>query len=164
MTLIPHADSRNSSSSVAVKALCVSTPHTAAQGVSGDESKFSCPPPSCGGVEERCKMALQHVALGLECLQYFDNSDKDSRQEGVDEKSAYQVRVNAAALNARVVYVEWKHNVGCARAFWVRETAERTLTKIGVATPSNAVGSVSFWFSWFALLTWLRMGTGCGEL
>jgi hypothetical protein len=51
-------------------------------------------------------MALQHVALGLECLQYFDSSDKDSRQEGVDEKSAYQVRVNAAALNARVVYVE----------------------------------------------------------
>ena len=92
------ADSRNSSSSVAVKALCVSTPHTAAQGASGDESKFSCPPPSCGGVEERCKMAVQHVALGLECLQYFDSSDKDNRPEGVDEKSAFQVCVSAVAL------------------------------------------------------------------
>jgi len=27
------------------------------------------------------------------------------------------------------------------------ETAERILMKIGVATPSNAVGLVSFWFS-----------------
>jgi len=79
------ADSRNSSSSVAVKALCVSTPHTAAEGASGDESKFSSPPPSCGGVEERCKMAVHHVALGLQCLQYFDSSDKDNRQEGVEE-------------------------------------------------------------------------------
>jgi len=92
------ADSRNSSSSVAVKALCVSTPHTAAEGVSGDESKFSSPPPSCGGVEERCRMALQHVALGLQCLQYFDSCDKDNKQDGVEGKSAFQVRVNAVAL------------------------------------------------------------------
>ena len=92
------ADSRNSSSSVAVKALCVSTPQTAAEGASGDESKFSSPPPSCGGVQDRCKMALQHVALGLQCLQYFDSSDKDNRQEGVEEKSAFQVCVNAVAV------------------------------------------------------------------
>lgn len=106
-----YADSRNSSSSVAVKALCVSTPHTAAQGVSGDESKFSSPPSSCGGVEERCKMALQHVALGLQCLQYFDSSDKDNRKEGVEEKSAFQVCVNAVALMhvccARNEHIMW---------------------------------------------------------
>jgi hypothetical protein len=43
-------------------------------------------------------MALQHVALGLQCLQYFDGSDRDGRQEGVEEKSAFQVCVNALAL------------------------------------------------------------------
>jgi hypothetical protein len=103
------AGSLNSSSSVAVKALCVSTPDTAAQGVSGDESKFSSPPPVCGGVEERCKMALQHVALGLQCLQYFDGSDKDNRQEGVEEKSAFQVRVSAVALMH--VYRAWNEHI-----------------------------------------------------
>jgi hypothetical protein len=44
------------------------------------------------------------------------------------------------------------------------ETAERILMEIGVATPPNAVGSVSFWFSWFALLIWLRIGTGGRDL
>jgi len=115
------ADSRNSSSSVAVKALCVSTPHTAAEGASGGESKFSSPPPSCGGVEERCKMALQHVALGLQCLQYFDSSDKDSRQEGVEEKSAFQVCVNVLALMhvccTRIEHIMWSVSVciGCVK-------------------------------------------------
>ena len=119
------ADSRNSSSSVAVKALCVSTPNNAAQGACGDESKFSSPPPSCGGVEERCKMALQHVALGLECLQYFDSSDKDNRQEGVDEKSAFQVCVcERRGFNARVLYVEWTRNVEWECVYWMCETAE----------------------------------------
>jgi hypothetical protein len=88
-----HSGSANSSSSVPVKALCVSTPDTATQGVSGDESKCSSPPPVCGGVEDRCKMALQHVTLGLQCLQYFDGSDKGNRQEGVEENSAFQVCV-----------------------------------------------------------------------
>lgn len=82
----------NSSSSVPVKVLCVSSPETASQDVSSDESKTSSPPPVCGGVEERCKMALQHVALGLQCLQYFDGSDKDDsiQQEGVHEKCQFQ--------------------------------------------------------------------------
>jgi len=85
--------SLNSSSSVPVKALCVSTPDTASQGVSSDEPKFSVPPPVCGGVEERCKMALQHVALGLQCLQYFDSSDQDDnrQQDGVQGNSQFQV-------------------------------------------------------------------------
>ncbi|PNF29301.1 hypothetical protein B7P43_G08945 [Cryptotermes secundus] len=82
----------NSSSSVPVKALCVSSPETASRDVSSDESKASSPPPVCGGVEERCKMALQHVALGLQCLQYFDGNDKDDsrQQEGVHEKYHFQ--------------------------------------------------------------------------
>lgn len=76
-----------------MKALCVSTPDTGCQSAANDESKFSSPPPVCGGVEERCKMALQHVALGLQCLQYFDTSDQDDirRQEGVQENSQFQV-------------------------------------------------------------------------
>ncbi|KDR07710.1 Erythroid differentiation-related factor 1 [Zootermopsis nevadensis] len=87
--------SLNSSSSVPVKALCVSTPDTGCQSAANDESKFSSPPPVCGGVEERCKMALQHVALGLQCLQYFDTSDQDDirRQEGVQENSQFQQEI-----------------------------------------------------------------------
>jgi hypothetical protein len=104
-----HVGSLNSSSSVAVKALCVSTSDTAAQGVSGDDSKFSSPPPVCGGVEERCKMSLQHVALGLQCLQYLDSSDKDSRQEGVEEKSSFQVCVSAVVLMH--VYCAWSEHI-----------------------------------------------------
>jgi hypothetical protein len=83
----------SSSSSVPVKALCVSTPETVSQDVSSDDSKTSSPPTICGGVEERCKMALQHVALGLQCLQYFDGSDKDDcrQQDGVHNKCHFQV-------------------------------------------------------------------------
>jgi len=46
--------------------------------------------------------------------------------------------------------------------YWMCETAERIVMEIGVATPSNAVGSVSFSYS--ALLIWLRVGTGGGHL
>lgn len=76
-----------------MKALCVSIPDTGSQGAAGDDSKFSSPPPICGGVEERCKMALEHVTSGLQCLQYFDSSDQDDgrQQEGVQENSEFQV-------------------------------------------------------------------------
>jgi hypothetical protein len=38
-------------------------------------------------------MALEHVTLGLQCLQYFDSSDQDDgrQQEGVQENSEFQV-------------------------------------------------------------------------
>jgi hypothetical protein len=79
-----------------VKTLC-----TGSQGAASDESKFNSPPPVCGGVEERCKMALQHVALGLQCLQYFDTSDQDDsrQQERVQENSQFQV-CRVAALGS----------------------------------------------------------------
>ena len=54
--------------------------------------------------------------------------------------------------------------MGCECVYWMCETAERILVRIGVATPSNAVGSVLLWFSWFALLMWLRVGTGGRDL
>ncbi|PSN47600.1 hypothetical protein C0J52_04586 [Blattella germanica] len=71
--------SLSSSSSVAVKALCVSNQEAGMQ----HESKFNSPPPVCGGVEERCKMALEHVSSGLECLQYFDKQMKNEKQQEV---------------------------------------------------------------------------------
>ncbi|XP_069671466.1 erythroid differentiation-related factor 1 [Periplaneta americana] len=73
-----------SSSSVPVKALCLSTPDTSSQ-----ESKCSSPPPVCGGVEERCKMALQHVASGLECLQFFGQEEaaQDDVQYQTDKQA-----------------------------------------------------------------------------
>jgi hypothetical protein len=103
----------SSSSSVPVKALCVSTPEAASQDVSSDESKTSSPPPVCGGLEERCKMALQHVALGLQCLQYFDGSDKDDckQQDGVHKKCQFQVLhcITLHSLDPELV----KITVGC---------------------------------------------------
>ncbi|RZF42879.1 hypothetical protein LSTR_LSTR012693 [Laodelphax striatellus] len=52
--------------SVAVKSLCVSNSAT----------KVVDPPapPMVGTVEDRCQMALQHVAAGLECLKYFEET------------------------------------------------------------------------------------------
>ena len=71
-----YIESLNSSSSVPVKALCLSTHEARAQ-----EAKSSSPPPVCGGLEERCRMALEHVAAGLQCLQYFDITDQKDRQD-----------------------------------------------------------------------------------
>ncbi|KAJ9579565.1 hypothetical protein L9F63_004750 [Diploptera punctata] len=69
--------------SVAVKSLCISSREEGTH----QESKFNSPPPVCGGVEERCKMAVEHVAAGLECLQYFDVSDhNDCRQDSAQNQ------------------------------------------------------------------------------
>lgn len=48
----------------------------------------SRPPPLVGGVEERCVNALQHIADGLSCLQYFDSSEeqKTKEKEKAEEK------------------------------------------------------------------------------
>uniref|UniRef100_A0A1Q3F018 Erythroid differentiation-related factor 1 n=1 Tax=Culex tarsalis TaxID=7177 RepID=A0A1Q3F018_CULTA len=46
------------------------------------------PPPLVGSVEERCQHALQHIADGLSCLQYFDSSEeqKNREKEKAEEK------------------------------------------------------------------------------
>ncbi|XP_058823689.1 erythroid differentiation-related factor 1 [Topomyia yanbarensis] len=48
----------------------------------------SRPPPLVGNIEERCKIALQHIADGLSCLQYFDSSEeqKNREKEKAEEK------------------------------------------------------------------------------
>ncbi|XP_012287568.1 erythroid differentiation-related factor 1 [Orussus abietinus] len=47
-----------------------------------EETKYK-PPPICGTVEDRCRIALEHVSQGLECLKYFptdDNSDDEQKK------------------------------------------------------------------------------------
>ncbi|XP_053693894.1 erythroid differentiation-related factor 1 [Sabethes cyaneus] len=39
------------------------------------------PPPLVGDIEERCEVALQHIADGLSCLQYFDSSEEQKCRE-----------------------------------------------------------------------------------
>ncbi|XP_062565937.1 erythroid differentiation-related factor 1 isoform X2 [Armigeres subalbatus] len=48
----------------------------------------SRPPPLIGEIEERCENALQHIADGLSCLQYFDSSEeiKNKEKEKAEEK------------------------------------------------------------------------------
>ncbi|XP_058451022.1 erythroid differentiation-related factor 1 [Malaya genurostris] len=41
----------------------------------------SRPPPLVGNIEERCTIALQHIADGLSCLQYFDSSEEQKCRE-----------------------------------------------------------------------------------
>lgn len=41
----------------------------------------SRPPPLIGDIEERCEVALQHIADGLNCLQYFDSSEEQKNRE-----------------------------------------------------------------------------------
>lgn len=44
-----------------------------------EEPKFKAPPIT-GAIEERCYLAIEHVAKGLECLKYFP-TDKDEPEE-----------------------------------------------------------------------------------
>ncbi|XP_055548451.1 erythroid differentiation-related factor 1 [Wyeomyia smithii] len=48
----------------------------------------SRPPPLVGDIEERCEIALRHIADGLSCLQYFDSSEeqKSREKEKAEEK------------------------------------------------------------------------------
>ncbi|XP_055603523.1 erythroid differentiation-related factor 1-like [Uranotaenia lowii] len=48
----------------------------------------SRPPPLLGETNERCEIALQHIADGLSCLQYFDSSEeqKNREKEKAEEK------------------------------------------------------------------------------
>lgn len=51
-----------------------------------EEFKYR-PPPFIGTVEERCKVALEHIANGLECLKYFPiQGGSDEEQQTSDEK------------------------------------------------------------------------------
>lgn len=53
-----------------------------------EEFKYK-PPPIIGTVEERCKIALEHIASGLECLKYFpiqDAFDDDQQSEEKNQK------------------------------------------------------------------------------
>ncbi|RZB41599.1 erythroid differentiation-related factor 1 [Asbolus verrucosus] len=44
---------------------------------------YKSPPPIAGTVEERCLQAVQHVALGLNCVQYFQVRSKQAQEEEV---------------------------------------------------------------------------------
>lgn len=76
-----NEETLSTSSSVAIKSLCLSLSESEG---GGDGRKYSTPIPINWSVEERCRMALQHVSEGLFCLQFFDV--EDDRQNKADEE------------------------------------------------------------------------------
>ncbi|XP_017769509.1 PREDICTED: erythroid differentiation-related factor 1 [Nicrophorus vespilloides] len=46
-------------------------------------NNYKQPPPISGTVEERCLQALNHVASGLNCLQYFRNEEKIKEEDNI---------------------------------------------------------------------------------
>lgn len=85
-------DAHNSGSrSVAVKSLCLTTARRTGNdegdGDSAGTAKYSPPPQSLpGGLEERCKFALVHVAAGLECLPFF-NCASQTKEKGQEQST-----------------------------------------------------------------------------
>ena len=49
-------------------------------------NNYKPPPPISGTVEERCLQALGHIAAGLNCLQYFQEQDKDGKTKKEEEE------------------------------------------------------------------------------
>ncbi|CAH1374318.1 unnamed protein product [Tenebrio molitor] len=47
---------------------------------------YKSPPPIAGTVEERCLQAIQHVAAGLDCLQYFQGQSASSKPNPGEEE------------------------------------------------------------------------------
>ncbi|XP_022184914.2 erythroid differentiation-related factor 1 isoform X1 [Nilaparvata lugens] len=84
--------------SVAVQSLCVSNAAT----------KVVDPPapPMVGTIEDRCQMALQHVAAGLECLKYFEES---SPKRGKTQPSGDRVGNERQQQKATEEEVKYAH-------------------------------------------------------
>ncbi|KAF5269378.1 hypothetical protein FQA39_LY08770 [Lamprigera yunnana] len=47
---------------------------------------YKHPPPIGGTAEERCGQALQHITLGLNCLQYFQKIDNTNEKNGKEQE------------------------------------------------------------------------------
>lgn len=58
----------------AIKSLCISQPQPI------PSPKYTPPPPLVGSLEERCRSALEHVAAGLHCLQYFEGQPSTTNE------------------------------------------------------------------------------------
>lgn len=60
----------------------------------------SLPPPLVGTIDERCKSALQYIADGLSCLQYFSMSEAKLNKEREEiEKQAKKMQIIEEELN-----------------------------------------------------------------
>lgn len=67
-----------------------------------EEFKYK-PPPIIGTVEDRCKVALEHIASGLECLKYFPLQgafDEDQQEEKEAQKETDEVQQMANPFQA----------------------------------------------------------------
>lgn len=85
-------DEQSANGSIAVQSVVDVTKESNSQKIWNEDK--SLPPPLVGTVDERCSMALQYIANGLNCLQYFSmNEAKLVKEREEIEKQAEKMRI-----------------------------------------------------------------------